>query len=65
MKISELLTPSQILLPFAAADKWAAIRAMPVAWAEAGHLPPALLTPATDALLARERSVTTGMENGI
>jgi PTS system fructose-specific IIA component/PTS system nitrogen regulatory IIA component len=65
MKLSELLTPDQILLPFHAADKWQAIKAMPAALVAAGRLPAHRAATATDALIIRERSMTTGMENGI
>ncbi len=65
MKLSHLLTPEQILLPFAAADKWLAIEAMATALVAAGKLPAARLGAAHEALVVREKSMTTGMENGI
>jgi mannitol/fructose-specific phosphotransferase system IIA component (Ntr-type) len=65
MKLSQLLEPEQILLPFSATDKWAAISAMPAALVKAGRLSQALEPAAVEALLARERSMTTGMEGGV
>lgn len=65
MKLSQLLSPEAILLPFTAADKWAAIRSLPGALAAADLLPERLQEPAVEALLQRERSMTTGMEGGI
>lgn len=65
MMLSKLLTPAQILVPFDAEDKWAAIAAMPDALVEAGLLPAARAAVAVEALHIREKSMTTGMENGI
>lgn len=65
MKLSEILRPELVLLPFQAADKWAAIAAMASAAADAGVLEPARLPEVEEALLVRERSMTTGMEDGI
>ena len=62
MKLSEILRPELVLLPFQAADKWAAIAAMASAAADAGVLEPARLPEVEEALLVRERSMTTGME---
>ena len=53
------------MLPFAATDKWAAIKAMAGAAVDAGALPPEELEGVEEALLTRERSMSTGMEDGI
>ncbi len=65
MKLSHLLTPDQILVPFGAPDKWAAIAAMPMALVAAGRLEAEREAVAVEALMTRERSMTTGMENGV
>ena len=65
MKLSDLLTPDQILVPFDAADKWAAIAALPRALVAAGRLDASREEVAAEALATRERSMTTGMENGV
>lgn len=65
MKLSNLLTTDQILIPFDAEDKWAAIKAMPAALVAAGRLPADREAVAVEALITREKSMTTGMENGI
>lgn len=65
MKLSQILTEDQILMDFQAADKWAAIAAMPALLVRTGRLAPELEEPSREALLARERSMTTGMEWGI
>lgn len=65
MKLSHLLTPDQILVPFGAEDKWAAIAAMPGVLVAAGRLDAEREGVAVEALISRERSMTTGMENGV
>ena len=65
MMLSDLLTPEQILVPFGAEDKWAAIAAMPRALVASGRLDASREAVAVEALVARERSMTTGMENGV
>ncbi len=65
MKLSELLVPELVLLPFEAEDKWLAISAMARAATAAGALAAARTAEAEEALLVRERSMTTGMEHGI
>ena len=62
MRLSQLLTPAQILLDFQAPDKWDAIRQMSAVLVELGGIVP---EAATTALIAREDSMTTGMENGV
>jgi mannitol/fructose-specific phosphotransferase system IIA component (Ntr-type) len=65
MKLSELLVPGLVLLPLEADDKWRAIGLLARRAVEAGHLHPGALGAVEDALLTRERSMTTGMEHGI
>ena len=65
MKLSELLVEDLVLVPFEAEDKWQAIRGMAAAARDRGDLPADRHAPAEDALIARERSMTTGMEAGI
>ena len=65
MKLSQLVAPELVLLPFSAEDKWQAISAMARAAADAGALPSDALGAVDDALQTRERSMTTGMEHGI
>ena len=65
MKLSELLAPELILVPFEASDKWQAIRATARAAVTAGAIGSAALPEVEQALIVREESMTTGMEHGI
>lgn len=65
MKLSELLARDLVLLPLQAMDKWQAISAMAATAARAGRIAPRVLAGVEAALLERERSMTTGMEDGI
>lgn len=65
MKLSELISPELVLLPLEAEDKWQAIATLARGAARAGALAAPALATVEDALLARERSMTTGMEHGI
>lgn len=65
MKLSELLARDLVLLPLQAADKWQAISALAAAAVQAGKVTPKALPGVESALLERERSMTTGMEDGI
>ncbi|MHC4079332.1 MAG: PTS sugar transporter subunit IIA [Planctomycetota bacterium] len=65
MKLSELLTRESVILPLAAADKWQAIRIMAESMVGMGALPGDQLAAVEAALVAREESMTTGMEDGI
>jgi mannitol/fructose-specific phosphotransferase system IIA component (Ntr-type) len=65
MKLSELLISDLVLVPFEAADKWAAIAGLARAAVEARVLPASKLAAVQTALEARERSMTTGMEHGV
>ena len=65
MKLSELLTDGSVILPLQASDKWQAIRTMAQGMVAMGALPKDQLAAAEAALVAREESMTTGMEDGI
>lgn len=65
MKLSELLTEESVILPLAAADKWQAIRIMAQSMVATGVLAADQLAAVEAALVAREESMTTGMEDGI
>lgn len=65
MKLSQLLREELVVQPLDAPDKWSAIRGLAEVAARAGVIPTAMLGGVQDALLARERSMTTGMESGI
>jgi len=65
MKLSELLTADLVLLPLESDDKWQAIDALARAAAAHGKWSKERLAGVREALTARERSMTTGMEHGI
>ena len=65
MKLSELITSNLVEVPLRAADKWEAIAAIARLPAKAGRYPQSLVPIVEQALLVRERSMTTGMEHGI
>ncbi len=65
MKLSELITRDTVMLTLEAEDKWQAIAAMAQAMVDSGGLAPGRLAQVEAALVAREESMTTGMEDGI
>lgn len=65
MKLSALLTPELVVHPLRASDKWDVIRQITRAAVDAGALPEACFDTVHDALVTREKSMTTGMEHGI
>ena len=65
MKLSELLTERNILLDFQAKDKWASIDAMVGALIAEGRIQADIRKAVTDALIAREKIASTGIEHGI
>jgi mannitol/fructose-specific phosphotransferase system IIA component (Ntr-type) len=65
MKLSELLIEDLVLLPLEAADKWEAISTLARSAAQQGGWTSERLARVHGALLARERSMTTGMEAGV
>ncbi len=65
MSLADHLCPGAVLLRPAAKDKWELLSALVRALVEAGRLPVEREAEALEALEARERSVSTGMEHGI
>ena len=65
MKLSELITSDLVEVPLRAADKWEALAAIARIPARAGRYPQSLVPTVEQALVVRERSMTTGMEDGI
>lgn len=65
MKLSELITPELVLQPLQAADKWQAISQLARLPARSGRYDEAMVATVEQALVVRERSMTTGMEHGI
>ncbi|MBL8732196.1 MAG: PTS sugar transporter subunit IIA [Planctomycetes bacterium] len=65
MKLSDLITKELVEVPLQAADKWQAIAAIARLPARAGRYPESLVPTVEQALVVRERSMTTGMEHGI
>lgn len=65
MKVSELLGADRVFLDFRAHDKHAAIEGLVDLLIARGAISPAHRAAALDALFARERLATTGMEHGV
>lgn len=65
MRLGELLRSEDCLVPLEARDKWDAITLLLGHLAEHGRIPAARLEELADLVLARERSMSTGMERGI
>jgi mannitol/fructose-specific phosphotransferase system IIA component (Ntr-type) len=65
MKLSDLITSELVEVPLRAADKWEALAAIARVPARAGRYPQTLVPVVEQALIVRERSMTTGMEHGI
>ena len=65
MKLSHLLNQELVLLPMEAEDKWQAIRLLAAAAVGSGRVKASLGASVEAALVTRERSMTTGMEQGI
>ncbi len=65
MKLSELITPELVEMPLRAADKWAALATIARVPVRAGRYSEQMVAVVEAALVARERSMTTGMEHGI
>lgn len=65
MRLGELLRPEDCLVPLDARDKWDAITQLLDHLAERGRIPLARVEELADLVLARERSMSTGMERGI
>jgi mannitol/fructose-specific phosphotransferase system IIA component (Ntr-type) len=65
MKLSDLITRDLVEVPLRAADKWEALAIIARVPARAGRYPQSLVPIVEQALVVRERSMTTGMEHGI
>lgn len=65
MRLSELIQAGDVVVGFEAADKWAAIHELLAHLAQRERIPASLKRTLEEAVLARERSMSTGMERGI
>jgi mannitol/fructose-specific phosphotransferase system IIA component (Ntr-type) len=65
MRLSDLFSAEDVVIDFAPADKWDAIRNLVGHLVQRGRLPAAAQGAIVEAVLARERSMSTGMEHGI
>lgn len=65
MMLSDLLREELVLLPLEAADKWEAIAELARVPLAAGVFDEATARRVQAALVAREKSMTTGMEHGV
>jgi mannitol/fructose-specific phosphotransferase system IIA component (Ntr-type) len=65
MRLSDLLRPEAVLLGVKGLDKWALIERLCDQLVLAQRLPAPRRQQVLDALFQRERSMSTGMENGI
>jgi len=65
MGLSQLLSEKTILLDMKDMDKWALISHLADVLAKTGQIPAEVRDPIHQALVSREKSMSTGMENGI
>lgn len=65
MKLGELLTEELVALDFDAKDKWQAIEKLVDRLVSSSRLPEGSRAAALEALFARERMASTGMEHGV
>ncbi len=65
MGLSELLDKKCILFPFEARDKWEAIRMLTTVLVESGCVDPSKFDEIHNAVVHREKELSTGMEKGI
>jgi fructose-specific phosphotransferase system IIA component len=65
MRLSELLRPDAVLLELEGLDKWQVIERLTDLLVASHRLSEPKRTPVLEALLARENSMSTGMENGV
>lgn len=65
MQLEDIFRPESFLLGLRAADKWAAIERMMEHLRATGAVPEEHASDMLDAVLARERSMSTGMEHGL
>ena len=65
MRLQELFRPADILVAFESSDKWEAIDKMMRHLTGTGRIQEEQLPNLNDAVMARERSMSTGMEHGL
>lgn len=65
MLLSDLFTAGDLVVPFDPADKWSGIQALVQHVCDSGRLPAELFDDVLDAVISRERSMSTGMEHGV
>lgn len=65
MKLTELFGPSDLVVGFDPADKWQAIRDLVDHLVRSGRLGEERSDDVLEAILAREKSMSTGMERGV
>lgn len=65
MLLSELFSPADVVAPFDPADKWSAIRDLVRHLVESGRLREEHQENVLEAVLSREKSMSTGMEHGV
>ena len=65
MRLTELFEPRDLIVDFSATDKWDAISRLVDQLVTNGRIPPEEAEVVREAVLARERSMSTGMEHGI
>ena len=65
MKLSQLLVPKLVVHPLRATDKWQAIRTLARAAVDGGAMRGEALETVVDALITREKSMSTGMDHGV
>jgi len=65
MRLQDLIPPQHILLDLEAKDKWEVIERLTAHLEARGAVPRVLATSFREAVVQRERSMSTGMERGI
>ncbi len=65
MRLSELFSEKDLIVGFDPSDKWEAIRGLAEHLVDVGHLAPERAEEVLEAVLSRERSMSTGMEHGV
>ncbi len=65
MRLQELLQPADVVVRFTASDKWDALDRLITRLIDTGRVPSEIAEDVREAVLARERSMSTGMERGL
>jgi len=65
MRLSELLSARDLIVGFRPADKWEAIRSLVDHLVTTGRVDESVTDTILEAVISRERSMSTGMEKGI